>query len=293
MIQTVLLAVIFAALFVGSLTDIKKREVPDWINYSLIVSGIGLRAIFSSVAKDISFLAEGIAGFLVFAVIGYMMFYTGQWGGGDSKMLMGIGAALGLELSGQGLPLLLVFMINAIFIGSAYGLLYSFSAAIIHRKKFSSAFTRMMMDEKMARFRKIKFVFLAAAALGIILLLRARWIDSFVSMLLFGLLIVSYLSFYLFVFAKAVEMSAMIKPVYPEKLTEGDWIAEDVVVDGKKIAGPKDLGIEKKQISELISLKNKGKISRVKVRYGMPFVPSFLIAFILTMTIGAWWAYIF
>ena len=28
-------------LFVGSLTDLKTREVPDWVNYGLIISGIG------------------------------------------------------------------------------------------------------------------------------------------------------------------------------------------------------------------------------------------------------------
>jgi hypothetical protein len=85
----------------------------------------------------------------------------------------------------------------------------------------------------------------------------------------------------------------MYKFIVPEKLTEGDWIAKDVVVDKKKIVGPKDLGIEKHQIKQLIELKKKGKISKVKVKYGIPFVPSFLVAFILSLVLGSWWLILF
>ena len=67
-----------------------------------------------------------------------------------------------------------------------------------------------------------------------------------------------------------------------KKLTEGDWIAKDVVVKGKKICGPKDLGISRKQISRLSKL----NIKKVLVKYGMPFVPSFLLAFIITLLWG-------
>ena len=47
----------------------------------------------------------------------------------------------------------------------------------------------------------------------------------------------------------------MYKYVNPKKLTEGDWIAKNIIIKGKQICGPKDLGISKKQIQKLISLK--------------------------------------
>ena len=92
-----------------------------------------------------------------------------------------------------------------------------------------------------------------------------------------------YFTNYLLVFVKAVEQVSMIRLIDPEKLTEGDWIVKDIKVDGKRIAGPKDLGINKKQIKKLLEFKQQGKIDKVKVKYGIPFVPSFLFAMIYTI----------
>ena len=77
----------------------------------------------------------------------------------------------------------------------------------------------------------------------------------------------------------------MIKNVSPSKITEGDWIAEEIKVKGKLIAGPKDLGISLEQIARLKSL----GVKKVLVKYGIPFVPSFLIAFIIAVIAGAWY----
>ncbi|PIO05594.1 hypothetical protein COT47_04145, partial [Candidatus Woesearchaeota archaeon CG08_land_8_20_14_0_20_43_7] len=52
----------------------------------------------------------------------------------------------------------------------------------------------------------------------------------------------------------------------------------------KYICGPKDLGIEKKQIAILL----KHKVKKVLVREGIPFVPSFLIAFIVNVFFQNW-----
>src|SRR3989338_201636 len=82
----------------ASYTDFKTREVPDWLNFSLVASGIGINLIFSLVFLDFSYIANSLLGFGLFFLLGMLMFYTGQWGGGDSKMLMGLGALLGLGL---------------------------------------------------------------------------------------------------------------------------------------------------------------------------------------------------
>ena len=87
---------------------------------------------------------------------------------------------------------------------------------------------------------------------------------------------------YLFIIIKAVEFSAMIQLIPIKQLTEGDWIAKDIVVKGKRICGPKDLGVSRKQIKKLIKL----KVKKVWVKYGMPFVPSFLVAFLVTGSVG-------
>ena len=88
-IDIIIFAVCLAAMIIASIHDIKTREVPDWLNYSLIFSGFSIRLIYSLITSDWWFLLYGIAGFAVLLGIGLIMFYAGQWGGGDSKMVMG------------------------------------------------------------------------------------------------------------------------------------------------------------------------------------------------------------
>jgi len=102
----------------------------------------------------------------------------------------------------------------------------------------------------------------------------------------FYLAVVSILTFYLWIIIKAVENSCMLKYVKPEQLTEGDWIAKDVKIGGKYITGPKDLGIEKKKIKILIDLYKKRKVKKILIKEGIPFVPSFFIAYIITLIFG-------
>ena len=73
------------ALIIASYTDITTREVPDWINYGLIIFGLGARLIYSLVTFEWSYILNGLLGFGCFLVVSLIMFYMGQWGGGDSK----------------------------------------------------------------------------------------------------------------------------------------------------------------------------------------------------------------
>jgi len=88
------------------------------------------------------------------------------------------------------------------------------------------------------------------------------------------------LMMYAFILTKAVERSCMISFVSPKVITVGDWIAKDVVVKGKYICGPKDLGISKKNLSLLLKLHKQKKVLKVWLKTGIPFVPSFLLALI-------------
>ena len=165
--------------------------------------------------------------------------------------------------------------------------------AIKNWEKFSKEFKKTISNEKIARFRKIKFLILIVLIILMIYFLKTGTINLLIATTIFAFVIITYLSFYLFIFAKAVEKTAMIKAIPPEEITEGDWIVDNIIVDKKKIVGPKDLGIEKKQIKELIALKQQGKINKIKVKYGLPFVPSFLIAYVLSLAFGAWWILLF
>ena len=85
---------------------------------------------------------------------------------------------------------------------------------------------------------------------------------------------------------KAVERASMLRLVDPKELTEGEWISKDIVVENERIAGPSDLGVSKEQIRKLEALHASGKIKKVLIKVGIPFVPSFLLAFVTTLLYG-------
>jgi hypothetical protein len=246
--------------------------VPDWLNFSLIFIGLGLRSIFSVVYWDWHYIVEGLLGLGAFFLIALAMFYAGQWGGGDSKMVMGLGALIGLQLSLD--TFLLGFIINIVIFGAVFGIIFSIYLAIRNRKRFSKAFSKEF--EKRKRTKWVVWIG-TLALLGISLLTPTAVKASVV--VLAG---VTLISFYMFVYLKAVEKSALIIWMPPERLTEGDWIVKDVKVGRKHICGPKDLGISEDQIKTLIRLKKQGKVKKVLVKNGFPFVPSFLLAFLAT-----------
>nr|AIF00785.1 hypothetical protein [uncultured marine group II/III euryarchaeote KM3_139_C07] len=267
------------SLLIASYTDLKTREVPDWLNYSLIVVGLGINAIYSTISSNPSFIIQSILGLIVGLIVAYSMFYLGQWGGGDSKMIIGLGALIGLELTIN--SFLLGLLINILLVGSIYGLVWGIILAAKNKNRFTKEIKKIIKNKRVIRSRLIIFI-------GSLLLLSPLFLTKVPSIIIPIILLIILINItpYLWIFVKAVENSSMYKRITPDKLTEGDWIANDIKIDGKYISGPKDLGIEKKQINQLIDLWKKGKIKKVLIKEGMPFIPSFFIAFIITLIYG-------
>ncbi len=291
----------FIALFVGSLTDLKTREVPDWINWGLVLSGIGLNTLFTIIYNQFiveeitynnmtslkytispdSFLINSLVGLLIAFCIAYFMFYAGQWGGGDSKILMGLGAMIGIDIASFTHQFLFGFFINSLFAGAIYGLLWSFFLVIKNKKKFWREFKKILSEKK---FSNAKYVLLVAIA---VMLIPVFFIELYLTkLLLLSSAFIILTTFYLWVFVKAIERTCMHKFVEPSKLTEGDWIVKDILVDGKYVTGPKELGISKYQIRKLVQFHKEKKIKKILIKEGVPFVPSFLIAFVVTLIFG-------
>ena len=284
MIEIIISSIIILALIIASITDIRTREVPDWLNFSLVPLGLGIRLIYSLTINDYSLIIAGLLGFGVFFILGLIMFYTGQWGGGDSKMLMGLGALIGIPFEPisyykfMNMPLV-SFFINTIIIGSFYGLGWSFFKIIKNKKKFKKELKKL--SKSIVKLRKFMLILFFVFVILIVVIP-----DILTKLFLVSLVVIIYSSFYMIIFVKAVEKACMLKYVKPTEVTEGDWIAKDIVIDGKRISGPKDLGIEKKDLKKLINFYKKGKIRKVLIKVGIPFVPSFLVAYILLLYLG-------
>ena len=271
----------FIALVIGSITDLKTREVHDWVNYGLVLSGLGLNLLFSIIYSSPEFMINSILGLAIFFGIAYMMFYAGQWGGGDSKMLMGLGAMMGIDVGSFSSQFLFAFLISALFAGAVYGLFWSFYLVLKNRKKFLHEFARALSQKNTAKIKKLLLFSL------ILLLILFFIADSHLKIFILLPAFLALSAFYLWIFVRTVEKTCMHKTVEPSRLTEGDWIVKDIYANGKYITGPKDLGISKSQIKKLIGLYKKRKVRKILIKEGIPFVPSFLVAFIITWIFGS------
>ncbi len=294
------------ALLIGTYTDLKVREVPDWVSYGLIISGLAIRLAAAIVAGatagtgSMGWLAAGklfgidLLWFLAFVLIAYLMFYSGQWGGGDAKLLLGLGIVfatyprslftLAPQLSPDlAIPFPITLILHIFIFGAVYGLLLSLYLALKQWGLFLQKWREIRVKERKLWFlAQLLFVFgLVAAIVSFIL-----DYDLFVFFAIF-VAFLPYIFLVLWIFARTVEQVCMIHNISVPKLREGDWIVKDVYYknsSSKKtyICGPKDLGISNEQIALL----KKYKIHSVLVKEGIPFVPAFLLATIISLIWG-------
>jgi Flp pilus assembly protein protease CpaA len=271
------------ALFVASIFDIKTREVPDWLNFSLAAFAIATALLLSITGSDYHILANALVGLLAGIVIGLILFYTGQWGGGDTKLIAGLCTIIGMASADfvQGLLLIGSFLVCTMLVGAIYGLGFSFVKAILNYEQFKPAIEQKLRSKQVL---VIRIILLLIGIGSFIFLLATKSVESGV---VFGLAMSLFLFFYLWAFINVVEKTCMIQVAEVKNITEGDWIVGDVVKGKKIILKPSKTGITLEQIAML----KRHRVKSVKVKAGIPFVPSFLVAYIITFALGNWIAY--
>lgn len=265
-----LLAVIAAlALAAGSFTDIKKREAPDWVSYGLIFAALGIRLLYAIFNKQSSIFLNGLFGFALFFIIAHALYSLKQWGGGDAKLFMGIGAVIGLNIMKlESFIPIGIFFLLLIFLGAVYVLIYSLFLAAMNKENFMNSLKENVKEYRvMAWFAGLFFVF---GILGLIFFSYDAAIFLFS-----GLFIAVFIGICTFMLAKSVEEGCLFRKVKARQLTEGDWVAETIRIRGKTIIRKNNLGITKEQINALKSYKKL-----ILIKLGIPFVPAFFLAYI-------------
>lgn len=122
-----LLLLTLVYLAIASIQDLKKREIENWLSFSLIVFALAYRALYAVINSDLLFFVYGVAGLLVFVGLGYLFYYVRVFAGGDAKLLMALGTILPISnLVSVNLIIFGVFIVFLLFAGSLYGLVYSF-----------------------------------------------------------------------------------------------------------------------------------------------------------------------
>lgn len=275
------LAVAFMALVIGTVTDLKTREVPDYLSFFLLAAGLGIAVLFSLISWNATPLLSSLLGFTVFFLLSLLLFYTGQWGGGDAKLFMGLGTLLGVPLTPisswtSAIPFSFIFLVASFFFGGIIGLGYLIFQFRRHAKLLIPRLRERFTVKSLLFLRWILYTSLMV--LFVVLLLVS---DFFVKLALLLLMLCLFFLFYLPPVVQVVEEQCMICNVPLAKVTIGDWIAEDIIIRGRRVAGPRDLGISPEQLTLL----RKHKIKTVRVKYGLPFVPSFLLGFVTAIVV--------
>lgn len=266
--EGILFTLVFVALTIATLTDIYKKEVPDTVTYSLVILGFSLNIFLGLIHKDLSYMYESLAGFLFASLIGLILFYTAQWGGGDAKLIMGIGATVGLPISLQGVPFLVIFIINSFLVGALYGVAWIATLALFNLELVVTKVRENLSDTKKLGLLGVVFIFIA-------LLIPVFTVDIIQEMALLyvGFLFLLSLFPFLLVSIRIVEDEVMQEQRSVEDLVPGDWVLEQP--DGFEI---NKTGISEEDIEEL----KESSVESILVKKGIPFVPSFLIAFVTT-----------
>ena len=216
MLEIILVAVALVALVLASYADLTTKEVPDWLNYGLIFAALGIRIIFSF-QLGWYILLSGLLGLAVFFLLGLLFYRANQWGGGDSKLLMGMGAVIGFTIPIDASSMNLVwFFFSVLFLGSIYGLIWMMVIAIKKREFFMAEFKKEI--------NKYKKLHVGLGIMAVFFIFLGILSNLFWFLALFPAAI-----YYLLLFVNAVEKNCFISEVKISQLSEGDWLAEKVV----------------------------------------------------------------
>ena len=250
------LAILFT--LVATIQDIKKREVANWLNYSLIAFSLAYLLFYSIYTKNSSFFLYGAAGFIVFFILANILYYAKAFAGGDAKLLMGLGTIFPYTSYFSIIPIALIFCLLLFLVGAFYSLLYSIPIAITNKKIFSSSFSKTLK-------KYYKFLILTVPLL----------ILNFLTPFPFNpLFLILFLILPLYIYTSSIE-KCLIKLYPPSRLTEGDWILSDIKLKSHTVKKTVH-GLSKEDIKALRKA-NKS----ILVKEGIPFIPAFLISLII------------
>lgn len=248
--------------------DLKKREISNWLNLSLIIFALGFRFFYclffgTENGEGFMFLYQGLIGFGIFFLLGNAFYYGRLFAGGDANLMVALGPVLPFSLSVfENLSIGVIFLMLFLFCGAIYGIIWSIYLGFRNSKKLKKEFS--------FRFNKNKKMLYFSVCFGILFLILSFFEVSFLALALF-----IFVMPYFYFLAKSIDEVSMVKEVKPENLTVGDWLYKDIKVKEKLIRANWN-GLSEREISLLKKAKK-----RVKVRYGIPYAPVFFLSFLI------------
>ena len=271
---------LFVFALIGSIAaglyDLKTTEIPDEIPYAMMAVGIIGNLIKTYLVWSYwPFLLSMITG-LSFLGFGFLMYYLGQWGGGDAKILSAIGFLVPvvppqIKVSLM-FPFPVGFFFNVFLVGAVYMIVYAIVLSFINRDIWSVFIEGLKANAKI--FTTLNLAVMTFLIFFVAFLAKYYGLFPVNDMMMFGfaIFLVSMGLFILWKFVKTVEEVGFKKRIPMSQLKVGD-----VPLDYKIWEGITE--------KELKKIKNSGK-KYIWVKEGVRFAPAFPIALVFTLIFG-------
>jgi hypothetical protein len=260
--------------------DLKTTEIPDIIPHVMILSAIVFWGIQSYILNDYWLIAQSFLVGIGLLGFGFLMYYLGQWGGGDAKMLSAIGFlvpqniySFKIQAIHQNilnlLPFPIIYLINVFFLGAIYMIIYAIVLSFINRKIIQD----FLFNIKSSIKSTITFfvsIFIFSLILNSIISYNLGIFKSISTSITVASLSLALILLWKFIIS--VEKVGFRKKVHVNKLKVGDVLQESRFWEG----------ITEKDIERI---KKSGK-KYVIIKDGVRFAPVFPITLLFTLFIG-------
>jgi Flp pilus assembly protein protease CpaA len=270
-IQFLSLATAFIGSSLAAAYDLKTTEIPDEIPYAMIAIALILYGIQSlSEWNYLPILKSLIAG-LGLLGFGFIMYFFGQWGGGDAKVLSAIGFLIP-SLEGYRLlfPFPVSYLINVFLVGAPYMVLYAIVFAILNKKILSEFFKDIKRSKNVMLIGSLS-LYPIFILLNLFLMGRFQADVNFLTILANStlILVLTVSLFLLWRFVKVVDNIGFRKKIPVSKLKVGDMLLESKLLEG----------IDEKALKKI---KKSGK-KYVWIKEGVRFALAFLLTLLFIL----------
>ncbi len=259
----------FSVLFIDSLFDFfNNHDIPDEFAAAGVIGGITLHAGQSYITGSLEPVAWSLAVGTVFSVYGWGAYWKGMWGGADAFAMSALGFAAPGPVTGLfNVAYLFDTVFNFVVSATAVTVIYSAYKFKQQEGNPKIFLEKILEDEK----------FLALALIGtggLSALLEYQGMNGYIFFTLIASLLVLY------EILSVIESEFMVSTVQTRNLEGGEVPAQGEGF-GKKIKGLSEDDID--------SIDRE----KIKIRTGVPFLPVFLLALVLTdlTSSGIWLFY--
>ncbi len=235
-------------LIIASYSDYKTREIPDYVNYSAFIIGFLYRSYSAIINQNHYFLLIPLILSLTLFGISYLLYITGGWGGGDTKLLTTTAMLLGWE---ENNPYFFAKYLLGLFIFMfLWSMIYALTIGLLNYKK---------VWKNMHKPRLLTLIIT-----GIILY---TIIKNKIILILFALLS-------LIEPIKIIQDTCFIKEIKAKELTLGDWIVKKTRIGNYELK-PRKTGANEEDLRKV-----KKSNKKILIKEGVPLAPAFLLAYL-------------